>query len=95
MHKKDFILEMSKKLHVRSNIVNEIIDSYFGKIAEELAKKGKLSIYGFGKFYITKYKGRKINIPTAKWGSCVSKDSIYIRLSSSKSFKNKIMSLQS
>jgi len=58
MNKKDLAYFLADKYEIKKGLSEDIIDSLFLKIEQELRKKEKVNIVGFGCFYTKEMKKR-------------------------------------
>lgn len=68
----EFITEISKKTNVSRSVVEKVVKTFQRTVEEQLARKRKVTVSGFGTFDISKRKareglnpqnGQKIKIP--------------------------------
>lgn len=67
MNKKDLIERIAKNLPVSKNGVAKVVDSFFETIRDALLKGEKVTLSGFGTFYLAQRKEKRgINPQTKK-----------------------------
>ena len=63
MNKKDLAYFLAEKYNLKKGLSEEVIESLFLKIEQELREKNKVNIVGFGSFYTKKMKKRTATNP--------------------------------
>lgn len=63
MNKKDLAYFLAEKYNLKKGVTEDLIDSLFLKMEQELRKKNKINIVGFGSFYVKEMKERTATNP--------------------------------
>tara|TARA_B100000073_G_C23743509_1_gene574446 strand:- start:6233 stop:6514 length:282 start_codon:yes stop_codon:yes gene_type:complete len=63
MNKKDLAYFLAEKYNLKKGVTEELIDSLFLKMEQELRQKKKINIVGFGSFYVKEMKQRTATNP--------------------------------
>lgn len=63
MNKKDLAYFLADKYNLKKGVTEDLIDSLFLKMEQELRQKKKINIVGFGSFYVKEMKQRTATNP--------------------------------
>ena len=63
MNKKDLAYFLAEKYNLKKGVTEDLIDSLFLKMDQELRQKKKINIVGFGSFYVKEMKQRTATNP--------------------------------
>tara|TARA_Y100000588_G_scaffold23752_1_gene23790 strand:+ start:23490 stop:23771 length:282 start_codon:yes stop_codon:yes gene_type:complete len=63
MNKKDLAYFLAEKYNLKKGVTEDLIDSLFLKMEQELRQKKKINIVGFGSFYVKEMKQRTATNP--------------------------------
>jgi integration host factor subunit beta len=55
MNKSDLILDLAQKCHIPPKVAAEVVDLFFGSMAEALRQGDRVEIRGFGSFVSKRY----------------------------------------
>lgn len=63
MNKKDLAYFLAEKYNLKKGVTEDLVDSLFLKMEQELRKRKKINIVGFGSFYVKEMKKRTATNP--------------------------------
>lgn len=63
MRKRELVAAIVGDLNMPADLVGQVLDRAFARIADELVAGGRFEVRGFGVFNVPTLKGRKIYVP--------------------------------
>lgn len=61
MNKKDLAYFLAEKYNLKKGVTEDLVDSLFLKMEQELRKRKKINIVGFGSFYVKRNEKKNCN----------------------------------